>query len=105
MLFKCYKCGQMSNFSLEATRIGAVHDELTTVIECQYCETPTVISLTIQKPPSQDYKDKDWLEIEYTVNRRTMSQIGDMCGVSAMTIYQWLKRHGIETRKRGQKRL
>lgn len=103
MLYKCFKCEQMSNFSLGT--VFAVHDELSTVVECQYCNSPTVISITIQKPPNQDYKDKDWLEIEYTVNRRTMSQIADMCGVSAMTIYQWLKRHEIETRKRGQKRL
>ena len=103
MLYKCQYCGQMSNFTLP--NITRVIDTLTTVVECEHCEKDTVLALAIQKPPNQDYRDKDWLEIEYTVNRRTMSQIGEMCGVSAMTIYGWLKRHGIETRKRGQKRL
>ena len=105
MLYKCTHCGQMSDLDESLQNITKVIDTLTTVAECEHCGKGTVLTLAIQKPPNQDYRDKDWLETEYTVNRRTMSQIGEMCGVSAMTIYGWLKRHGIETRKRGQNRL
>lgn len=95
----------MSDLDGTMKNITKVIDTLTTVAECENCGKGTVLALAIQKPPNQDYRDKDWLEIQYKVNGRSMAQIGEMCGVSAMTIYQWLKRHGIETRKRGRKAL
>tara|TARA_R100000231_G_scaffold45307_6_gene39138 strand:+ start:18202 stop:18513 length:312 start_codon:yes stop_codon:yes gene_type:complete len=103
MLYKCQYCEQMSNFTLP--NITRVIDTLTTVVECEHCGKGTVLALAIQKPPNQDYRDHDWLDIQYTHHLRTMSEIGEMCGVTPMTIYHWLKKHGIETRKRGQKRL
>mgnify|MGYP003120308310 FL=1 len=105
MLYKCTHCGQMSDLDGTMKNITKVIDTLTTVVECEHCGRGTVLALTIQKPPNQDYRDKDWLQAHYTVNCRSMAEIGEMCGVTPMTIYQWLKRHGIETRKRGRKAL
>ena len=95
----------MSDLDGTMRNIVKVVDTLTTVAECENCGETTAITISVQKPPNQDYRDKDWLEIQYTVNGRSMAQIGEMCGVTAMTIYQWLKRHGIGTRRRGRKAL
>ena len=50
-----------------------------------------------------DYRDRNWLEIEYLNKNRTMSSIATECGVSSMTIQNWLDRHSIPTRPRGRR--
>ncbi len=99
--YTCPECGMHSSISCS----DVITDEWTTMAVCSHCEWPVIIRISVQNPPNQDYRDKDWLEMEYTCNLRTMSEISEACGVSAMTIYHWLKRHGIPTRPRGPKRL
>tara|TARA_R100000152_G_C6674070_1_gene109645 strand:- start:368 stop:703 length:336 start_codon:yes stop_codon:yes gene_type:complete len=48
------------------------------------------------------YKDKDWLHEKYVVEGLPCSAIGNMFGLSPMTIYKWLKKHDIPTRPRGR---
>lgn len=50
-----------------------------------------------------DYRDRNWLETEYLNNNRTMHSIATECGVSSMTIQNWLDRHSIPTRPRGRR--
>ena len=49
---------------------------------------------------SEDYKNEDWLRLKYEVDKLSMKQIADLCGVSESTIkyycnkYQIKRRHG-----------
>ena len=52
--------------------------------------------------PEHAYKDKKWLTKAYVKEGRTMSDIATSCGVTAMTIHNWLRRFNIETRRRGR---
>jgi len=49
------------------------------------------------------YVRYDWMKGKYTDEELSMQEIADICGVSAMTIRDWLLRHNIETRGRGQR--
>jgi len=44
------------------------------------------------------YHDKDWLKGEYIDNQRATTDIAEECGVSSVTISDWLDRHGIDAR-------
>ena len=44
------------------------------------------------------YHDKEWLKREYVDKRRTITDVGDECGVSSTTISDWLDRHDIGAR-------
>jgi hypothetical protein len=57
-------------------------------------------SLILEKG-NKMYKNKEWLEIKYEHESLTMIEIGEICGVSAMTIRDWLKRHSLKIRNRG----
>ena len=48
------------------------------------------------------YVKEDWMRKKYLDEKKTMQEIGDICGVSSMTIRNWLVNHNIETRDRGQ---
>lgn len=41
------------------------------------------------------YKNKDWLHRRYVIQRKTMSEIAEECGVTVMTIYRALKEKGL----------
>jgi len=43
------------------------------------------------------------MKAKYIDEELSMQEIADICGVSAMTIRDWLLRHNIETRGRGQR--
>jgi hypothetical protein len=49
-----------------------------------------------------DYRDEIWLRNAYLTKNLTMSSIAAACGVSPMTIQNWLDRYGIPTRPRGR---
>ena len=49
-----------------------------------------------------DYRDEIWLRNAYLTKSLTMSSIAASCGVSPMTIQNWLDRYGIPTRPRGR---
>lgn len=57
----------------------------------------------IGSAPPKAYKDKDWLTNAYVKESLTLQKIGDMCGVSPMTINQWLRKHDIPSRPRGRR--
>lgn len=48
-----------------------------------------------------EYRDRDWLYEEYITKNRTMTEIGNECSVTPMTIQNWLDKHQIPTRPRG----
>ena len=54
---------------------------------------------------SKAYRDREWLVEAYHGQGQTLKQIGETCGVSPMTINQWLVRHGIPSRPRGRRKL
>ena len=41
------------------------------------------------------YKNKDWLYRRYVVQNKTMENIAQECGVTAVTIYRALKEKGL----------
>jgi DNA-binding phage protein len=41
------------------------------------------------------YKNKEWLYRRYVVQKKTMENIAQECGVTVMTIYRALKEKGI----------
>tara|TARA_R110001592_G_scaffold104354_3_gene293710 strand:+ start:13045 stop:13359 length:315 start_codon:yes stop_codon:yes gene_type:complete len=49
------------------------------------------------------YRDEEWLRNAYTVENKTMAELGSLFDVSPMTICTWLERFGIETRSRGRR--
>ena len=98
MLYKCTNCGEMTPVPLAQQAVEEKHEF---DAHCQACGHTSVIRVSVHPPPNDRYRDKEWLREEY--RGKTMSEIADQCGVSAMTIYQWLKRHNIATRKRGKR--
>ena len=50
---------------------------------------------------NRNYRHRHWLYTEYITKNRTMTDIGVECGVSPMTIQNWLDKHDIPTRPRG----
>ena len=49
------------------------------------------------------YVKSDWMRAQYIDEGKTMQEIADICGCSAMTIRDWLLKHNIATRNRGEK--
>ena len=45
------------------------------------------------------YQSKDWLYRRYTVQKKTVTEIGKECGVSAMTIQRYLQEFGLLRKK------
>lgn len=43
-------------------------------------------------PKNDNYKNKAWLKKRYLVDKKTVTAIGNECGVSYQTIYNWLVR-------------
>jgi len=41
------------------------------------------------------YQSKDWLYRRYVVQKKTVTEIGKECGVSAMTIQRYLDQFGL----------
>ena len=48
------------------------------------------------------YKDRDWLEHEYTFKQRMLAEIAQDCGVAINTILKAMKRHGLARRPNGE---
>ena len=45
------------------------------------------------------YQSKDWLYRKYIVQKKTVTEIGKECGVSAMTIQRYLQEFGLVKKK------
>lgn len=63
----------------------------------------STVTLTTPYASKQQYRNKTWLQNEYITNDRTMTDIGNQCAVSPMTIQNWLDRLEIPTRPRGRR--
>ena len=63
----------------------------------------STVTLTTPYASKQQYRNKTWLQNEYITNNRTMTDIGNQCAVSPMTIQNWLDRLEIPTRPRGRR--
>ncbi|MDT8436014.1 MAG: FAD-dependent thymidylate synthase [Gemmatimonadota bacterium] len=44
------------------------------------------------------YRDRDWLDHEYNVRRRSLGDIAEECGCTTHTIRKWLRRFGLQDR-------
>ena len=101
MKYECVKCGK-ENESDALNEVFFRAGEPTDIhLDCE-CGWTTVLRAGL-KNSSTEYKDPAWLQSMYEEKSMSMATIAEMCGVSPMTIYSWLKRHGIETRRRGQR--
>ena len=64
------------------------------------------LDVTYGVAPSEPmYQDRNWLLTQYADKGRTMADLAQQFDVTPMTIYAWLKKHSIPTRKRGRKGL
>jgi DNA-directed RNA polymerase specialized sigma subunit len=45
------------------------------------------------------YQSKEWLHRRYIVQKKTVTEIGKECGVSAMTIQRYLQEFGLLRKK------
>jgi DNA-directed RNA polymerase specialized sigma subunit len=45
------------------------------------------------------YQSKEWLQRRYIVQKKTVTEIGKECGVSAMTIQRYLQEFGLLRKK------
>ena len=61
------------------------------------------VEVKVGEKPNGSYKNADWLRKTYHDECHTMQEIADMFNVTPMTINDWLKKHGIETRGRGRR--
>ena len=51
--------------------------------------------------PEKMYRDENWLREQYVENGRTMVDIANEFGITAMSIQNWLDKYSIPTRPRG----
>tara|TARA_Y100000361_G_C11146612_1_gene338402 strand:+ start:904 stop:1188 length:285 start_codon:yes stop_codon:yes gene_type:complete len=68
--------------------------------DSQYTVRFTLIDNT--KP--KKYRDPVWLHDEYVGQERSMADIGREFGISPAAVNQWLTKHNIPTRPRGNHR-
>ena len=58
----------------------------------------------IDKTKPKRYRDPIWLQQEYVEAERSMADIGTEFGISPAAVNQWLNKHNIPTRARGNHR-
>jgi hypothetical protein len=92
----------MININLKELRVGK--NETTKVIDGQEYEVTVFVRAILEKG-NFPYRDGEWLRQRYIDDGMTMMAIANTCGVSAMCINDWLKRHDIQTRSRGAPKL
>lgn len=50
------------------------------------------------------HKDEAWLKQKYIEEGLSLRRLSELCGVSAMTIFRWIKKHGIKIRDKNDYR-
>ena len=75
-------------------------------VRCLDCFEVMLVTVSIRPKngDSNTYRNESWLRHEYESNGNSMAKIAQECGVSPMTIQNWLNTHSIETRSRGRKK-
>jgi len=99
--YNCIECGEENTMN-DTSVVLLVGENVELGKLCSACEWPHTITMKMIGV-SDDYRDKEWLHNMYNVKHHTMAEIADQCGVTAMTIYHWLKKHEIPSRPRGTK--
>ena len=66
-------------------------------------KTRWILLTSGQAELNKPYRSKEWLIEAYHSKEMTLAEIADLCGVSAMTINQWLRKHQIPSRPRGRR--
>ncbi len=50
------------------------------------------------------YKSSQWLRKRYVLDKKSLKEIADECGVTEMTVYNWLKKFDLIRDSRSWKR-
>lgn len=58
------------------------------------------IHLSKYNPLINKYQDKEWLYKKYVIEKKTLTQIGEICKVDFRDIHYWLKKYDIPRRSR-----
>ncbi len=98
--WKCEKCNR-ENRTTDPWSIASVLIDTQMSTECSRCKSLHLITVSV-KTLNDDFRNGEWLTTAYVTNGYTMAQIARMCGVTPMTIQNWLRRHSIPTRGRGR---
>lgn len=61
-----------------------------------------VVSIKVRQELDPLYRDRIWLDKEYTEMERSMADIADQFGITPAAINQWLNKYDIPTRNRGR---
>ena len=94
----CPLCEEETQINLPNIQIG----KQTRTYTCQKCKRSIILEMTLKPAPGSNlHKNKDWLRERYVVQEKTLQEVADMCGVTAMTIRDWLQRHDLPVRSRG----
>ena len=98
VVYDCAECG--ARLSMECEN-GVDRKSV-----CLECGEPHMISIQVSHlvDSKKTYRNEAWLQTEYCDKERSMADIAKQCAVSPMTIFKWLKNHGIETRPTGKRR-
>ena len=98
--FECPECQQIVRLAWRITSMGGDKKTFT----CQQCNQFFVFEYNLWMQVNRPkYRDKEWLRQKYWDERLSMDAIGKECGVTAMTIRDWLIKHDIERRLKGGK--
>lgn len=94
----CPSCEKETQINLPMLEIG----KHTRTYACQNCRKSIIVEVAIKAPPGASlHKNREWLEQKYSSEGKTMQELADICGVTPMTIRDWLNRHEIPVRSRG----
>lgn len=98
--WKCQEC-KTENKATDPWGLASVLSDSQISTECTECGSLHLITVSV-KTLNDNFRTKKWLTNAYTTKGYTMAQIARMCGVTPMTIQNWLRRHDIPTRGRGR---
>lgn len=50
------------------------------------------------------YRSREWLRKRYVIDKKSLEEIAKECGVTTMTVYNWLKKFDLIRESRSWKR-
>ena len=101
---RCPSCEHPFELALIELKVGG--EKKTRLCEkCdQYIRFEYKLHMASTSKSSRLYVKEDWMRKKYLEEKKTMQEIANICGVSSMTIRNWLVNHNIETRDRGHQK-